>query len=145
MKVTMMLADAAQAVGGKLYILGGGWSITGPAPVPSAIALYLQVPWDQANQRHQLRLELLDSDGNPVPSEEGQPLAVEGEFETGRPPGIKPGSPLDFTLAVNLPPISLGPDQRYEWRLSIDGRSDENWRLPFSTRPATPPGATPGT
>jgi len=24
-KVTMMLADAAQEVGGKLYILGGGW------------------------------------------------------------------------------------------------------------------------
>ena len=29
-KVTMMLADAAQAVEGKLYILGGGWSVTGP-------------------------------------------------------------------------------------------------------------------
>jgi hypothetical protein len=27
MKLTMLLADAAEAVNGKLYILGGGWSI----------------------------------------------------------------------------------------------------------------------
>jgi len=26
----MMLADAAQAVNGKLYIMGGGWSVMGP-------------------------------------------------------------------------------------------------------------------
>ena len=32
MKVTMLLADSAQAIEGKLYILGGGWSITGPDP-----------------------------------------------------------------------------------------------------------------
>jgi hypothetical protein len=29
MRVTMMLADAAQVSEGKLYILGGGWSIAG--------------------------------------------------------------------------------------------------------------------
>ena len=33
----MLLADAAQQLGGKLYILGGGWSVTGPQPAPSAI------------------------------------------------------------------------------------------------------------
>ena len=135
MKVTMMLADAAQAVGGKLYILGGGWSVTPPG-IPSAIALYLQVPWDQANQRHKLRLELLDIDGNPVLNEQGAGIAVEGEFETGRPAGLKPGTPLDFTMAMNIPPLPLEPGARYEWRLSIDGAADGDWRLPFSTRPA---------
>ena len=62
----MMLADAAQAVEGKLYILGGGWSITGPEPTPSAIAAYIQVPWDRTNVQHEFRFELLDADGNPV-------------------------------------------------------------------------------
>ena len=38
MKVTILLADAAQAVEGKLYILGGGWSITGPDPSPMSRA-----------------------------------------------------------------------------------------------------------
>ena len=52
MKLTMLLADAAEAVGGKLYILGGGWSITGPQPTPSAIAIKIDVPWDQTNKVH---------------------------------------------------------------------------------------------
>ena len=96
----MMLADSAQEVGGKLYILGGGWSITGPDPVPMAIALKLEVPWDRTNVQHKLLLELLDEDGEPVmvpgPEEHGEvPLQVTGEFEAGRPPGIKPGTPID--------------------------------------------------
>ncbi len=66
MKVTMLLADAAQAVEGKLYILGGGWSIIGPEPTPMAFAIKIEVPWTEANIRHQLRVALYDEDGQPV-------------------------------------------------------------------------------
>jgi uncharacterized protein DUF6941 len=138
MKVTMMLADSAQEVGGKLYILGGGWSITGPDPVPMAIALKLEVPWDRTNEHHKLLLELLDEDGEPVliPGGEGEqvPLQVTGEFEAGRPPGIKPGTPIDSALAVNFGPLPLEAGRRYQWRLSIDGETDGDWTLGFSTR-----------
>jgi hypothetical protein len=65
-KVTILLADAAQAVNGKLYILGGGWSITGPEPTSMAIAIQIEVPWTDSNQRHTLRLALLNEDGRPV-------------------------------------------------------------------------------
>ena len=44
--MTLMLADSAQEVGGKLYILGGGWSVTGPVVPPSAVAIKIDVPWD---------------------------------------------------------------------------------------------------
>ena len=44
MKVTVMLADYAQGADGKLTIVGGGWSVTGPMPVPFAIAVLFQVP-----------------------------------------------------------------------------------------------------
>jgi hypothetical protein len=63
---------------------------------------------------------------------------VEGQFEVGRPPGLKPGSPLDFALAVNVPPLQLPPDSRYVWRLAIDGESDEDWYVGFTTRPGPP-------
>jgi hypothetical protein len=136
-----MLADAAQAVGNKLYILGGGWSIIGPGPTPSAIALYIKIPWDQANVKHTMRLELVDSDGHPVlvdGADGEQPVLIENEVEVGRPPGLTPGTPIDVSLAINLGPLPLRPSGRYEWRLSIGEESDEDWRLPFSVRPAPP-------
>jgi hypothetical protein len=146
MKVTMLLADYAVVADRKLVIVGGGWSMTGPAPVPSAVAIKIEVPWDQANAKHKMRLELVDADGEPVlvPTEGGleQQLAIEGEFETGRPPGLKPGTPLDVMLAVNLPPQPLATGTQYDWRLSIDGQTDEDWHLAFTVRPETAAAAT---
>jgi hypothetical protein len=137
----MLLADSAQAVEGKLYILGGGWNITGPDPTASAIAVYIEVPWDLTNMRHQWKLELVDSDGQPilVPTPMGeQPLVLQGEFEVGRPAGVTPGTGLGVPLAINLGPIPLASAGRFEWRLTIDGQTEDNWRQAFSTR-AIPP------
>ena len=133
----MVLCDYCQAAEGKLNIIGGGWSVTGPQPAPFGIALLFQVPWDQANEQHNFRLELLDADGRAVmvPTPEGeQALFVEGQFETGRPPGVKRGTPLHFPVAFNSGPQPLPPGGRYEWRLTVDGESDEDWRLAFTTR-----------
>ena len=108
----MMLCDAAQVSDGKLYVLGGGWSMTGPDPVPSAIALKIDVGWHEAEAAHHWELFLEDADGRPVLVEtpEGEhPVEVRGEFTVGRPPGIPEGSPIDVALAVNLGPLPLTP------------------------------------
>jgi hypothetical protein len=144
MKVTMMLADSAQAVGGKLYILGGGWSITGPLPSPSAIAALVSVPWNETNRKHRVKVELLDEDYRPVtvPTPEGpQPMLISGEFEVGRPPGIMAGSSIEVPFAFNIGAIPLAPGRRYVWKLTIDDKGDDNWQVVFSTRPAE---QTPG-
>lgn len=137
MKATLILADYAVVSDGKLTVVGGGWSQTGPDPSAFGIGLLIQVPWDQANTVHSFSVELLDADGNPVAfeTEEGeqQPVAFGGEFEVGRPPGLKPGTPLDFPVAVNSTPLPLAPG-RYEWRLTIDGQGREDWTLPFTVR-----------
>jgi hypothetical protein len=139
MKAVLMLADYAAVADGKLTIVGGGWSITGPAPHPFGIALKIEVPWDQAEMRHTMRLELLDADGRPVsiPAPNGeQPLVIHGEFAAGRPPELKPGTPLDAVVAINFtPPPPIPPGGRYEWRLYIDDETHEDWRVAFSTRP----------
>ena len=141
MKVTILLADSAQAINGKLYILGGGWSIADPGPVVMAIAMKIEVPWDQANVRHRFKLSLLTADGQPVkvatPTGD-RPLELANEFEVGRPAGVKRGTPLDLPIAINLNPIPLPPDGVFVWQLSIDDHSEEDWRLTFATRPATP-------
>jgi hypothetical protein len=92
---------------------------------------------------HTFRVELIDSDGDEIvletEAEGAQPVVIEGAFEVGRPPGIKPGVPIDVPLAINVGALPLAPGGRYEWRLSIDGESHEDWRLAFSTRPAGEP------
>jgi hypothetical protein len=139
MRVTLMLADAAQSVDNKLYILGGGWSVTGPDPLPFAIAIKLEVPWDQTNQRHAWVLRLVDEDGQAVtvPTDEGpRDVEISGEFEVGRPPGIPPGTPIDLSLAINSGPIPIPPGGRYVWRLALDGEENDAWELRFATRPS---------
>ena len=44
-----------------------------------------------------------------------------------------PNPPLDFPVAVNSGPLPLVSGV-YEWRLTIDGQTDDDWRLPFSVR-----------
>lgn len=134
----MLLADAVQVADGKLYVLGGGWSMIGPGPSPIGIAIKIEVPWHQANERHTWALELVDGDGAPVmvPTPEGEgPLQIRGDFEVGRPPGVLPGTPLDLPVAINTPPLPLPSGTRLEWRLTIDDEARQDWVLAFSTRP----------
>jgi hypothetical protein len=140
----MLLCDAAQVSDGKLFILGGGWSMTGPDPVPSAVALKIDVDWHEAETSHHWELFLEDADGQPVLMEttEGtQPVEVRGEFTVNQPQGIPEGSPIDVALAVNLGPLPLAPGTRFAWRLMIDGESLPNAALGFTTRPRPEPPA----
>lgn len=137
MKVTMLLCDAAQVSEGKLFILGGGWSVIGPAPTPSAIALKIEVGWNEVEAPHHWELFLSDADGGEVMVEtaEGpQPVEVRGDFQVGKPADLPDGSPVDVTLAVNLGPIPLTLGARFTWRLTIDGETEEAWTASFSTR-----------
>jgi len=134
MRVTMLLADAAQEVNGKLYVLGGGWSVTGPDLPPMAIAIKLDVPWSAANVQHAFALELIDEDGRPVPAgDSGGGVRAEGSFEVGRPAGLPAGSDIDFAFVVTIPPFPVAAG-RYSWRLTIDDESREDWVRPLPGR-----------
>lgn len=137
MKLTMLLCDAAEAVNGKLYVLGAGWNSVGPEPSPSAIALQIDVPWDEANRRHQLKLVLLTDDGRPVTVSTplgDQAVEMGADFEVGRPAGHRVGAPLSVVLAVSIAPLPLASESRFEWRCYIDGATRDDWVVGFSTR-----------
>lgn len=134
-RVTMMLADAAQVAESKLYVLGGGLTVIGPRPQPLGLAIRIEVPWDRANLPHEWRLELLDEDGHPVELND-RPLAVSGRFEAGRPAGMKPGTALSVPLAITFPTLPVTPGGSYTWQLSIDGAGHEDWRQSFHVRAA---------
>jgi hypothetical protein len=135
MEATVLLCDHAEAVNGKLYVLGGGWTVlfAPDTPVNIALAIVIAVPWDRTNERHELTIELLDHDGNIVEIG-GHEIRVATQFEVGRPPGIKAGTALNtpLTWAFNGLPL---PEGGYEFKVSINGE-------PVSSRPfvvAQPP------
>lgn len=143
MKVMMMLADHAQNANGKLFISGGGLS-TVASGTPFAIALLIEVPWDQANEKHHFLLRLVDEDGKPVdvsgPAGSG-PFEIGASFEVGRPPGTKKGSNLPFPLSINFGSMPLQPEKGYVWSLSVDDKRDPDWQLAFTAvAPMHPPG-----
>ncbi|HEX6968142.1 MAG TPA: hypothetical protein VF174_04915 [Micromonosporaceae bacterium] len=138
-RVTMMLADHAQVADGKLFISGGGWSITITPTQPSALAVLLQVPWTEANRKIPFRLRLVDGDGQPVRQQvgNGQAAAVEvtGDVEVGRPAGAPHGIMLDAPIAAGIPPLFLSPG-RYVWELWLDGETRSDWQVAFLARAA---------
>lgn len=99
------MADAAQVVGNKLYLLGGGWDLltvnTGfPIEQRCAIAVSVKVPWNETNQRHTFEIEVSED----VPGTEAPRSLVKvgGQFEVGRPPGIPLGSDQRIQLAIDM-------------------------------------------
>jgi hypothetical protein len=136
--VTMLLCDYAEAVNGKLYIMGAGWEqVRANAPVPVSVALIVTVPWDQTNVQHELIMELTDEDGHRISlGEPPQEVVQHVTFEAGRPPGVKPGTSQNAPLALrfNALPLSSGG---YSFVVRIDGV--EKARVSFYAKDATGP------
>lgn len=127
LRVNMMLCDSAQAISGKLFMLGGGLSVIGPKPQPLALAIHVTVPWDRANIAHEWQLDLVDEDGRPVMMGD-KPVSVKGKFEAGRPAGLRAGTPLGVALAINLTALRLGPGVGYSFVFRVDDETRPEWR-----------------
>ncbi len=128
-----LLADRAEAVNGKLYVLGGAWDrITVQdfsQPVVISFAVSIIVPWNACNEEHTLSVKLLDDDGQPAGAE------VEGAFNAGRPPSLARGEEQRVLIAVPAMPVQLPRAGGYLVLVGIDGA--EQMRVRFR---ATPPG-----
>lgn len=136
MRLDIILADAAQAVGGKAYLLGAGWSMTrGDGATSMAVVIFLEVPWDQAGRQVSFRLELQDADGQHVlvPGPAGpQALIIDGQVEAHRPPDLPHGTPIALQpMTITFGSLPLDPG-RYVWTVSLDGESREEWQRGFT-------------
>jgi hypothetical protein len=137
-KVTVLVADAAQELGGKIYALGVGWSVIPTPTPPHALIILIDVDWTETNRRFNLRAELVDSDMQPVMVQTGvgeQPVQIEGEVEVGRPAGLPPGSSIRVPFVASFGPLVLVAGSRYEWRVTINGEREEDWSEGFHVRP----------
>ncbi len=94
----LILADASEAINGKVYALGAGWNELRLPSLPQeygfGIALAVDVPWSETNRRHSLALHIQGPDGEMI----GDEFSM--EFEAGRPPGSVEGA--DQRIVVSL-------------------------------------------
>ena len=115
----LLVADSADVVGGKLYVLGGGWDrlmlprLPGPPAVPFVVAVGVNVSWNLTNCKLGFSVDVLDADGRSVA------LLASGEFEVGRPPGLRAGTSQRFQIAVPAQPEFDGAG-RYVIQCTVD-------------------------
>ncbi len=119
----LILADAAEVVNKKLYLMGGGWDklIVNELPynLTMAAALSILVPWTEANIIRSFAIEIQTADADRI-------AKMPGQFEVGRPPGARQGQPLrvQVALGVHLELTGLGT---YVVIASVDGGEDQRF------------------
>lgn len=122
----LILADGAQVVSDKLYMLGGGWSLVNaqqfPLILPMAVCIGIRVSWTETNRRHQFKLEVKNEDGGSML------FSAEGEFDQGRPAGIPAGIDQYVHLALSFP-AKFEQAGQYIARLLLNGHDAK--RVPF--------------
>lgn len=95
----LLLADRAEVLNGKLYMMGGAWDRRHirdiGAPVALTIVVGVLVPWNLTNEPHRLRIRIEDEDGSSVPPE------VEATINVGRPVNATQGQSFRATAVIN--------------------------------------------
>lgn len=112
------MADRAEAVNGKLYMVGGGWDRMGmtsiPGPADFDVAVGVLVGYNETNSPHKIDLVLEDEDNKPVLG------PITAQFELGRPAGMKLGQTQRFQLVLRGP-FPLPKPGSFHWVVVLDG------------------------
>lgn len=130
----LLLADAAEVINGKLYLMGGGWTNCTPpagADYPyerlTASVVTIRIGYQETNEEHKFALEFRDADERPLGAR------VDGGFTVGRGPDLVPGMSqvVQFAGAV---PLRLPAPGAYTLVLMLDGREER--RIQFQAMPS---------
>jgi hypothetical protein len=144
MQIDAILCNHAEAVNNLLYISGGGIGTTlvppGTSPpyiVNLGIGIMVTVPWNLTNQQHEVEIQMVTEDGQPVrvPAAPGSTQAVHVRlaFNVGQPPTITVGDDQQVCLAANMPGLPVAALGKYEFIVRTDGNNER--RLPFRVQP----------
>jgi hypothetical protein len=153
MQIDALLCNHAESVNNLLYISGGGIGSTlvppgtnPPYTVNLAIGIMVTVPWNLSNQQHELEVQLVTEDGQPVlvssAPDSAQPVQLRVAFNVGRPPTITIGDDQQVCLAANMPGLPLAALGKYEFIIRVNGSNER--RLPYRLQPMVGAQIMPG-
>lgn len=120
----MILADAAIEAQGKHYIHGAGWDTINAVQFPAlhptlTIVVLLRVPWNEANVRQRLEVDIRDADG--VSILPNPPGPAGGGITVGRPPTVAPGNDILVPLVFQMAGIVFQRAGDYVVELRLEG------------------------
>ena len=102
----LLVADRAEVVNGKLYLMGGSWDRIQPQQFPHrmmlGIAIGVRIPFAYTDDQHTVAIELLHNDTRMI--------GFEAKLATGRPPGMA-GMDMLVPMAFNIPVAIPGEGQ----------------------------------
>jgi hypothetical protein len=135
----LAVADHAEAINGKLYLHGAGWTditqLVGPGGRPAIVHMGLAasvlVGWTETNRRFPFELAVVHEDGDEL-------AKINAQIEAGRPTGIPEGSDLRNVLAVNAE-MQFPKAGTYELRAKLgEQQRSVTFRVRRPTAPGTP-------
>jgi hypothetical protein len=149
MQVDAILCNHAEAVNNQLYVSGGGIELAQapagavpPLAVTLGIGMILTVGWAQTNEPHEVEIELLTEDGQPVDVPTGPgiyaPFKVQMSFNVGRPPALAVGDDQHVCMAANFPGLPLPVFGKYEFVVRVDGQAERTLPYRVVSAPAGP-------
>ena len=115
------LADAAEVVNGKLYVMGGSfdtlWAKTMPLIHPRlSLVLKLQFTPSELDRNHKLEITLINADGQKIAN-------VTGDIQPGKNPKTPSGYPHNFISVVNFNNLQLKVHGDYSFEILANNTS----------------------
>lgn len=128
----LLVADFAEVINGKSYLMGVGWDSFTPPSYPAGfklgVAIGVRVPFLESNTPHHLTVVLR--------SEANEYFRMEGDLETGRRPGARGESTL-VPMAFNAA-FPLQEPQVLEVIADVDGRTARRLTIRAERSPEPP-------
>ena len=143
MQMSAFLADAVQAIGGKLYALGIGWSVLSTARFPArhdriGIGVTVRMTPEEAPGSHRLTIRLADPEGVDRPlgrtPDGAEARQLEAPFSV-----TASTTEATATFALNFDGLVFESEGAYAFVLLVDGRERE--RLTFRVQAPPAPAA----
>ena len=120
-------ADHAAAENGKLYVNGGFWNRLNfpsyPAVHTFSVCAVIHIPWRAHHQMHTFAIAFEDADGQTTPNR------LEGQFQTGTSPDMRPGDSTEFQIATQVGNFVFQRAGDYAAVLEVDGTEIKRWRF----------------
>ena len=128
----LLVADRAEVVNGKLYLMGGSWDRIQPPTFPHrmmlGIALGVRIPFSHTDDQHKVSVE--------IQHDEKRLVGFEAKLTTGRPPGMA-GMDMLVPMAFNIP-IAIPAEGLVVLRAAVDDRPPRRHEIKAMQRAARP-------